>query len=181
MPAGGYYTDAAGTRQAFVAYETGGVWGAAVKVPGTVVNGDAEVTAVSVRRCGHAHCWCGYYNDDNSVQGAFVMDATNGAWGAARRVPGIASLSKAYANVTAGPARVRYCMAGGYYLHTGWQVFVAREKNGVWGKAITVPGTGALETGREASLTSISCGSPGNCAAGGYYRTGRPTPTRRSW
>ena len=172
--AGGYYTDAAGTKRAFVAYETSGVWGAAVKVPGTVVNGDAEVTAVS---CGAAGTCVagGYYDDDNSVQGVFVMDATNGAWGAARRVPGTASLKTSNANVTAvSCASAGNGIGGSYCSATGQQVFVAREKNGVGGKAITVPGIAALNTGRDASLTSISCGSPGNCAASSSYRTSRP-------
>jgi hypothetical protein len=38
------------------------------------------------------------------------------------------------------------------------------EKNGVWGQAIDVA---AGE--RFAGLNAVSCGSPGNCAAGGFY------------
>ncbi|HEX6933174.1 MAG TPA: hypothetical protein VF162_13595 [Streptosporangiaceae bacterium] len=45
---------------------------------------------------------------------------------------------------------------------------MAAEKNGVWGKAISVPGLAAL-TGRLAEATSVSCASPGNCAAVGDY------------
>lgn len=44
---------------------------------------------------------------------------------------------------------------------------MASEKNGAWGQAINVPGLGALGNGRWASLSSVSCASPGNCAAGG--------------
>ena len=38
-----------------------------------------------------------------------------------------------------------------------------------WGTAIEVPGLGALNKGRFAEVTSVSCASTGNCAAGGLY------------
>lgn len=40
---------------------------------------------------------------------------------------------------------------------------------GTWGDAQEVPGTSRLNTGVEAAVEALSCGSPGNCAAGGYY------------
>jgi len=46
----------------------------------------------------------------------------------------------------------------------------AARTSGVWGRAITVPGLGALNTGRNADVLSVSCPSPGSCAAGGYYQ-----------
>jgi hypothetical protein len=39
-----------------------------------------------------------------------------------------------------------------------------------WGAAEEVPGTAALNQGRDAHLTSVSCGSAGNCSAGGSYQ-----------
>jgi hypothetical protein len=44
---------------------------------------------------------------------------------------------------------------------------VAVEKNGVWAKA-----TGLGLGGRIAGADSVSCGSPGNCAAGGFDSDG---------
>jgi hypothetical protein len=38
-----------------------------------------------------------------------------------------------------------------------------------WGKAQEVPGTAALNTGRDAEITSVSCASAGNCSAVGDY------------
>ncbi|HSZ28388.1 MAG TPA: putative Ig domain-containing protein, partial [Pseudonocardiaceae bacterium] len=63
--------------------------------------------------------------------------------------------------------------AGGYYTDGAGalQAFVASEVDGTWGSAIEVPGTGALNTGGEAELASVSCASAGNCSAGGYYFT----------
>src|SRR5262252_9081733 len=43
---------------------------------------------------------------------------------------------------------------------------------GTCGRAITVPGLGALNKGRDAGVLSVSCPSPGNCAAVGDYRDG---------
>ena len=50
---------------------------------------------------------------------------------------------------------------------------MAAERNGRWGKAIEVPGLAALNTGGHAEVSSVSCGSAGSCAAGGYYRDRR--------
>src|SRR5215469_11136341 len=40
---------------------------------------------------------------------------------------------------------------------------------GTWRTAIEVPGSGALNKGGRADVQSVSCGSAGNCAAGGDY------------
>jgi hypothetical protein len=63
------------------------------------------------------------------------------------------------------------CAAGGYYTGGSYyeQGFVDVERNGRWGTAIDVPGLGTLNTGGSAQVTSVSCASAGNCAAGGYY------------
>jgi hypothetical protein len=49
------------------------------------------------------------------------------------------------------------------------QGFVVSEKNGVWGRAVEVPGLAALNKGGNAGVGSVSCASPGTCAAGGSY------------
>jgi hypothetical protein len=46
---------------------------------------------------------------------------------------------------------------------------VVSEKSGVWGRAIKVPGLGALNKGGNAGVRSVSCASPGTCAGGGSY------------
>ena len=58
------------------------------------------------------------------------------------------------------------CAVGGTYDEG---VFVAIEKNGVWGKETTVPGALRIE-----AVHSVSCASAGSCVAGGsYLGTGR--------
>jgi hypothetical protein len=46
---------------------------------------------------------------------------------------------------------------------------VVSERNGRWGQAITAPGTKALNVQVDADLTRMSCASPGNCSAAGFY------------
>jgi hypothetical protein len=66
------------------------------------------------------------------------------------------------------------CAAGGFYSDRSGhgQVFVVSERNGSWGKAIEVPGSGTLNKGGGAFIGSVSCASAGNCAAGGFYTDG---------
>ena len=58
------------------------------------------------------------------------------------------------------------CSAGGYY-QDGQHAFAVNETNGTWGTATQV--AAALNTGRNAWITSVSCAAPGNCSAGGFY------------
>jgi hypothetical protein len=46
---------------------------------------------------------------------------------------------------------------------------VVSQKAGRWGTAEPVPGAAALNTGRNAYISSLSCGAAGNCSAGGSY------------
>ena len=63
------------------------------------------------------------------------------------------------------------CAIGGNYAdRSGFsQAFVADEHDGVWGKAIEVPGLAALNTNKNAFVFSVSCVRAGACAAGGGF------------
>jgi hypothetical protein len=63
------------------------------------------------------------------------------------------------------------CSAGGYYtdFYDNLQAFVVSEVNGTWHNSIEVPGTAALNKHGGAAVGSVSCASPGNCSAGGWY------------
>ena len=43
---------------------------------------------------------------------------------------------------------------------------------GTWGTAEEIPGTAELNQGGSAQISSVSCGSAGNCSAGGLYMDG---------
>ena len=97
----------------------------------------------------------------------------HGVWGRAIEVPGLAALNTGeYAVVNSvSCTSAGSCAAGGnYFDHSGTQGFVAAERHGVWGKAVEVPGLGALNaTGIGDGVGSVSCASVGNCAAVGGY------------
>jgi hypothetical protein len=97
-----------------------------------------------------------------------------GRWGKAAPIPGLAALNSGgdtQVFALSCPAKGD-CAAGGNYKdrshHT--QAFVASETNGHWGRAIEVPGTAALNSGGGATVVSVACAAPGNCAAGGDYQ-----------
>jgi len=154
-----------------------GSWRQAIEVPGLGMlnaGGEAGVSSVS---CGSAgDCAAGgFYTGAVSGQG-FVVSERNGRWGTAARLPGLAALN------AGGDAKISgvscpsagNCAAGGFYADAKFhlQAFVASERDGRWAKAIEVPGTAALNAGGSASVSEVSCGSAGSCAAGGSYTDG---------
>ncbi len=177
--AGDYYDgdgERPGQRQGFVANEEKGAWTPAIEVPGLGAlnqGGTARADAVSCASAGNCTAG-GYYTDSSFAGQGFVVTETNGVWGPAAGVPGLEALNNGTdqpeALVTSvSCATPGNCLAGGAYGGPYSWAFTASEKNGVWGKAIGVPGLGALVTGRWADVGSVSCASPGNCAAGGDY------------
>jgi len=174
--AGGSYVDGNGD-QAFVVDEVDGVWHKAIEVPGSAAlnsGGYAGLTSVSCSTPGNCTAGGHYLGNATSYQ-VFVVSEVDGAWHHAIRVPGIVSSP---ANGHVGPtaqvtsvscASAGNCSVGGsYYDSVNIQAFVGREVNGVWRKSGKVPGTAVLNKG-DAQVNSVSCGSPGNCSAGGWY------------
>jgi hypothetical protein len=172
-----------------VVSETDGRWGRAIEVPGlgalnkgAFPGGGAYVYSVSCGSAGNCAAGGSYLDQRRHSQG-FVVSETNGRWGRAIEIPGLAALNTGsdgrpgaeVLSVSCGSAG--NCAAGGYYQdqrrHS--QGFVVSEANGRWGRAIEVPGLGALNkpafAGYGAEVWSVSCASAGNCAAGGYYST----------
>ena len=109
-----------------------------------------------------------------AAQAAGARAVSGGTWGTAQEVPGIAALNQhGDAQITSlSCASAGNCSAGGVYdgTPTSGQVFVVSQVNGTWHAAIKVPGTAALNQGGNAEITSVSCGSVGNCSVGGDYR-----------
>ncbi|HEV2374517.1 MAG TPA: hypothetical protein VGS19_20440 [Streptosporangiaceae bacterium] len=92
----------------------------------------------------------------------------SGSWGNAQLVPGMLALDGGglARTQTVSCASAGNCAAGGYYQSKkGWQAFVTDEAGGVWHKAQEV--AAALNLGGNAAVSSVSCGSAGNCVAGG--------------
>jgi hypothetical protein len=166
--AGGYYTtDAAWHRQAFVVSETNGRWGTAQEAAANLnAGGEARVDSVS---CGSAdNCAAGGQFSNASGDQAFVVSEVNGTWAAAQAVVGTLSSSGGADVTSVSCPSAGNCAAGGQWDYGGYNAaFLVSEKNGVWGKMINVPGLSKVA--RDAYLSSVSCASAGNCAAGGSY------------
>jgi len=178
----GTYTDSSGHSQAFVADEVNGSWENASEVPGTAALNTGSMSALVSQTdsvsCGSAgNCAIGGdYIDSSGHTQAFVADQVNGTWRNAIEVPGTAALNSGNAYVlSVSCPSAGNCSAGGEYSVTypasgapSSEPFVVSEVNGTWGDAIEVPGT-SLSAQLPDLVSSVSCGSPGNCAAGGYY------------
>jgi hypothetical protein len=150
-------------------------WGLAKEVPGLAAlnaGGNARVTSVSCWSAGNCAAG-GFYTRKLGYVEAFVVDQKNGRWAKAAEVPGSATLNAGgnaqVVSVSCAPGG--YCTAGGYYADRARhrQAFVVTRTKGRWGKAGQVPGLAALNTSGGAGVSSVSCPSAGNCAAGGSY------------
>jgi hypothetical protein len=175
--AGGGYGDVAGKYhlQVFVASETDGTWGTAEEVPGTAAlntGGDAALFSLSCASAGNCAAG-GLYADSSENSLPFVVNETNGRWGAAEEVPGTAARFQASYAATESVScpSAGNCTAVGQYSGTklSERAFVVRETHGRWGTAEEVPGTAALDTAGDAEAVSVSCPSAGNCGMGGWY------------
>ncbi len=101
------------------------------------------------------------------------MTEKDGIWGRATGLPGLAALNTGDSSLanslscTAGGN----CALGGFYTTVSdqQQAFVADESAGAWQPAEEFPGTGVLNVTGDAAVGDVSCTSPGNCGAVGYY------------
>jgi Bacterial Ig-like domain (group 3) len=170
-------SSASATVRAAADSGSGGVWGNAEEVPGVAALNalGASVNTVSCASPGDCSAG-GSYADATTGNQSFVTDEVNGVWGPAEEVPGSGPL-----NVGGGGelnslscASPGNCSGGGSYFDGSghFQAYVVSESNGVWGNAAEVPGSGPLNAGGNALINSLSCGSPGNCSAGGQYTDG---------
>jgi hypothetical protein len=160
----GNYSGAHTRTQGFVVSETKGHWGKAIAIPGlaALMGSTGDLFEVSIACGSKGNCVLG---GDGTF--AFVASEVNGKWGKAIRVPGLAGLDKRRSEELTAVSCAHGgndCTAGGGYLTiSNLRPFVVRERNGHWGKAITVPGLGPTQNGR---IQTLACPSAGNCSAG---------------
>lgn len=173
--AGGFYTDAKSNNQVFVVSSNkNGVWAKARVLPGTPAatktDGFAGLYSLSCASAGY--CSAGGYETASDGQQAFVASSKAGTWSNAIEVPSIGALDNKTdsAVFSISCATASNCAATGYYDAVP-RVFVVREKNGVWGHAVTLPGIDNLGYG-TGTPNPISCAPAGRCAVGGQYYNG---------
>lgn len=159
----GTYAYAPGDLTAgFVASKVDGRWRVPVKVVGTGRLHHDEMDAIS----------CPSRGNCTAVGFESYMDERDGTWGPATPIPGLRALDTADTSLTTSVscASVGDCSAAGFYgSGSAYLAFVVDETHGAWGDATSVPGLNALNIGQDASVSSISCASAGNCAAGGFF------------
>jgi len=177
--AGGYYNDNSADQHAFLMTERNGVWGMPQGVRGLARLGGSSSAIASVSCSSPGNCSA--VGDNSSGDSAFVVDERHGIWGSAERVHGLAALtgSEGAGLLSLSCTSAGNCAAYGTYdqvttLEQGLiyeLAFVVSEKHGRWGTARAVPGLAALNktVGGMAAILSLSCGSAGNCSAGGFY------------
>ena len=173
----GSYTEGTNHTQAFVMNEVNGTWQSAVGIPGLAAlnTGDDVGDVLSISCTAPGSCSAGgQYTDSASEPHAFVVDETGGSWGTAVEIPGFASLDTgglAGQLLSIWCTSPGNCSGGGVYGDGAGnaQAFVVNEANGVWGNAMEVLGSQGLNAGGLALISSVACGSPGNCTADGSY------------
>jgi hypothetical protein len=162
--------------QGFVVSEQGGVWGTATQAPGVATLSPSKQGWVNSVSCGGpGDCTAGGIYSAHRGFRAFLVSEKDGTWGKAFPVGGIVAHRHQTADVgTVSCAGVGDCVAVGAYTNGAGELqpFVVTETNGVWGKKKNVPGGAALSVGGSAWLDSVSCSSPGNCAATGRFLYG---------
>jgi hypothetical protein len=164
--AGGTYLTTVQTP--FVVSQVHGTWGKAKRIPGSH-GPEGIVNSVSCASAGNCSAG-GTYSSRSGQMLAFVISQAHGTWGTAKVVP--APGSGGSGNVLGvSCASAGNCSADGYYYDRSGhrEAFVVSQVNGTWGTAKEIPGTAALNQGGSAQPGGLSCGSAGNCTAGGYY------------
>ncbi len=175
--AAGSYTDRVGHLHAFTVTQTAGIWGTAQRVPGLAAlntGGHAELTAISCAAAGRCTAAGDYAGRAGHFYG-FTVTQNKGRWGTARKIRGVVVnagglAAPSFGSLSCAPAG--RCSVGGSYADRSgrhFQVFAASKKAGRWGTAAPLPGTAALNTGRNANIISLSCAAAGNCSTGGFY------------
>jgi hypothetical protein len=174
-----------GAAATLVVSEVNGIWGAArnVAVPSGSGLGQARITTISC--AGARGCSAGGfgYTSERSV----VVSEVRGVWGTARQLRGAAALIKGKRSRVASVS----CTRPGDCTAAGWGYrqasagsstrefavpYVAVQRNGSWRRVQKIPDIGALSKFGYAVVTSVSCASPGNCAAAGNYTTSTYNP-----
>lgn len=167
--------------QGFIDVETNSVWAPAMDLPGAASLGVTGSGFTSLSCSSTGNCAAGgFYNTAQFSAGsylAFVVDEVNGVWQSAEMAPGTASLapgSQAQVVTISCPSDGN-CSLGGFVSNSNDQAvaFVADQVDGTWQSATPLTDVDLSGyTNPQATISSISCTSAGNCVAGGYGWSG---------
>jgi hypothetical protein len=140
---------------------------------------NANIESVSCPSAGACSA-AGSYFDSTGKYEVLLLDQTDGAWKATEGdVSAIAALPGGIQAVHAGLfpesiscASAQNCTAVGFYepLVYSYEPLVLTETAGSWSAAGTLTGPSGGDATPDNELKSVSCSSPGNCSAVGYYK-----------
>jgi hypothetical protein len=172
----GSYLGNGGFTQAYEAEESGGTWTGAQPVNGvpSLNTGNSHATAVSCAApgdCAVAGTYTATLPDSSRREQAFVADEAGGTWQLAQPAPGVPAFNARNAAVTALSCRAPGdCALAGFADDNGGQhaAFVDDEAGGAWRQAQVIGGSGTIQAWIATEAHTVSCGSPGNCVAGGF-------------
>jgi hypothetical protein len=174
---GDYDSPATGNTVPFVATEVNGTWGTQplTGLPAVAVATTPTLTNVS---CGPPD-FCtavGTYSDTGYVLHVFEVTETGGTWGTpvVLNASGLGNVQSFGFSGLSCPAAGECTLIGAYTLSGATPVpFTADESGGNWGALRPLAGLASLQPSSVApvtgGLTSLSCGAPGDCTAGGTY------------
>jgi len=168
----GYYTGSLGTPQVLAAAEHGGRWEKGADV--------LRASGLNVYYAWGAEVWCarhgtctvrGFFEDNTARHDhMFIVSERNGTWGRAAVVPG--TVGGIHGEVNAmwcdGAGN---CLAGGYYGGGpgDGRALTATLRHGRWLAGVDLLRNSGLAPTGHSWVSSVSCWSIGNCAAGGTY------------
>ena len=171
--AGGGYADSAGHTQAFVVNESGGHWGSAQEVAGELNEGSGYVMTVSCARPG----WCSAGGDYQvapptaRTYESFVINEVAGTWLKAQEIADNLNRGRGFLSQLSCSAPESCTGVGQYSDIAGAdaQGYTIDEVHGQWQLAAEVRGSRLDPEIDGSGAYTVSCVSPGNCAAGGTY------------
>ena len=166
----GEYATVGGTPHAFLVAEVSGTW----HLPGPLIFVLPPSTGRAVSCPASGNCeLTGTETDVNAHIQAYAQQTNSGTEEGIQRLTSSTVLNvggTALTNAVSCASDGNCVVVGHYTDATGrWQPFFAEEAGGTWQSASTVPGIAALDVGHFSDLQSVSCPSPGNCAALGFY------------
>jgi Bacterial Ig-like domain (group 3) len=169
--AAGEFTILGGTPSAFFAAEVSGSWDM-----GDPIGRIPPTTGRSVSCPTSGHCVMTGTAPDDSGTGhseIFFTQVEGRGFSLPVLLPGIVALNvggTALDNSVSCASDASCVVVGHYTDNVGrWQPFIAEKTGGTWQNAMPVSGIAALDVGHFSDLQSVSCPSPGNCAARGFY------------
>jgi hypothetical protein len=179
----GHFTNSQGRPEAFTVTSTNGTWSLARPV--VFNNGvqssppDATLFRVSCSSPGN----CTTVGSARTASGyeAFTVTSTDGSWANALPVSfpaGLRSSSISDALNGVSCTSAGNCTAVGSFTNTNgdYETFTVTSTNGTWAQAqpVVFP-VGTQNTAPYAEFRNLSCTSPGNCTAIGYFFTAAAT------